>query len=176
MPKEKEKKKKVIEELAERLSHCSIAIAVDYRGVTAREVMQLRRLLADQGIEYRVVKNTLARFAAEKAGVQQLGVLLNGPVAIAFCFDDVVKPARVLREYIQSSGSVLQIKGGVLGDKLLNAEGVSSLATLPSREVLLARLLGQLQAPLQVLHNMLAAPLQSFISVLNLRAQQIGGS
>lgn len=173
MSKEREKKRHLIDELAERLSRCSIAIAVDYRGVTAKEVMQLRRQLADSGIEYRVVKNTLARFAADKAGVQQLASLLTGPVALVFCFDDVVKPARILREYIQSSGSTLQIKGGILRDKLLDAGEITSLATLPPREVLLARLIGQLQAPLQTLHNVLSAPLRSFIGVLNARIQQL---
>jgi len=173
MSTQKEKKQKIIQELAERLSRCSIAIAVDFRGVTAREMMQLRRQLADEGVEYRVVKNTLARFAAAKAGVQHLVTLLNGPVAMALCYDDAVKLAKILREYIQSSGSVLQIKGGILGGKLLNAEEVIALATLPPREILLARLLGQLQAPLQTLHNVLAAPLRSFVGVLNARIRQL---
>lgn len=173
MSKEREKKRRLIEELAERLSRCSIAIALDYRGMTAREVMQLRRQLADSGIEYRVVKNTLARFAADRAGVRQLGSLLTGPVALTFCFDDVVKPAQMLREYIQSSGSTLQIKGGILHGRLLSAADVASLATLPPQEVLLARLIGQLQAPLQTLHNVLASPLRSFIGVLNARIHQL---
>ncbi len=173
MSKERERKSQLIEELAERLCRCSIAIAVDYRGVTAREIMQLRRQLSDSGIEYRVVKNTLARFAADKAGVPQLGSLLTGPVALAFCFDDVVKPAQILREYIQSSGSTLQIKGGILRGRLLHAGEVASLATLPPQEVLLARLIGQLQAPLQALHNVFSAPLRSLVWVLNARIQQL---
>lgn len=173
MSKEREKKGRLIEGLTERLSRCSIAIAVDYRGVTAREMMQLRRLLADSGIEYRVVKNTLTKFAAERAGVQQLGSLLTGPVALAFSFDDVVKPAQILREYIQSSGSPLQIKGGILHGKLLSAAEVASLATLPPKEVLLARLVGQLQAPLQALHNVLSAPFRSLIGVLDARVRQL---
>lgn len=173
MSKEKEKKRQIIEELADRLSRCYIAIAVDYRGVTAKEIMQLRRQLTDSSIEYRVVKNTLAKLAADRAGVHQLGSLLTGPVALVFCFDDVAKPARLLREYIQSSGSILQIKGGILRERLLDAGEVVSLATLPPREVLLARLIGQLEAPLQALHNVLSAPLRSFIGLLNARIQQL---
>ncbi len=173
MSKERERKRQLIEELAERLSRCSIAIAVDYRGVTAREMMQLRRQLADSGIEYRVVKNTLARFAGDKAGMPQLGSLLAGPVALAFSFDDAVKPARILREYVQSAGSTLQIKGGILRGRLLSAGEVASLAMLPPQEVLLARLVGQLQAPLQALHNVLAAPLRGLIGVLNARMRQL---
>ncbi len=173
MSKEKEKKRQQIEELAERLSRCFIAVAVDYRGVTAREMMQLRRQLAESGIEYRVVKNTLAKFAGDKAGVPHLSSLLVGPVALAFCFDDAVKPARILREYIQSSGSILQIKGGILRGRLLSDRDVAGLAMLPSQEVLLARLIGQLQAPLQALHNVMTAPLRALVGVLNARIHQL---
>jgi len=149
----KEKKGQMIDELASRLSRCTIAVATDYRGLTAKEMVQLRRRLTESGIEYRVIKNTLTRFAAEKAGKNQLETLLTGPVAIAFGYDDVIKPARVLREHIRSVGSVLRIKGGILGDRLLTAEDVANLAILPSKDVLLARLVGQLNAPLQALHN-----------------------
>jgi len=127
------------------------------------------------GIEYRVIKNTLTRFAAEKAGKKQLEPLLSGPVAIAFGYDDVVKPAQALREHIRSAGSVLQIKGGILGDKLLTADDIANLATLPSREVLIARLMGQLQAPLQALHNVLSAPMRGLLNVMQARVKQLEG-
>jgi len=171
----KEKKEQMIDELAGRLSRCTIAVAMDYRGLTAKEMVQLRRRLTEKGIEYRVIKNTLTRFAAEKAGTMQLETLLTGPVAIAFGYDDVVKPAQVLREHIRSVGSVLQIKGGILGDKLLTAEDIINLATMPSREVLIARLTGQLQAPLQALHNVLSAPLHGLLNVMQARIKQVEG-
>jgi len=171
----KEKKEQIIDEVATNLSRCTIAIATDYRGLSAKEMVQLRRRLTELGIEYRVVKNTLTRFAAERAGKKQLEALLAGPVAIAFGYDDAVKPAQVLREHIRSSGSVLQIKGGVLGDKLLTAEDISALATLPSREVLVARLVGQLQAPLQILHDVLSAPLCGLLNVMQARIKQVEG-
>ena len=171
----KEKKGQMIDELASRLSRCTIAVATDYRGLTAKEMVQLRRRLTESGIEYRVIKNTLTRFAAEKAGKNQLGTLLTGPVAIAFGYDDVIKPARVLREHIRSVGSVLQIKGGILGDRLLTAEDVANLAILPSKDVLLARLVGQLNAPLQALHNVLSAPLRGLLNVMQARIKQVEG-
>ena len=171
----KQKKEQLIDELTNSLSRCTIAVATDYRGLTAKEMVQLRRRFTSMGIEYRVIKNTLTRFAAEKAGKKQLEPLLSGPVAIAFGYDDVVKPAQVLREHIRSAGSVLQIKGGILGDKLLTPEDIINLATMPSREVLIARLMGQLQAPIQALHNVLSAPLQSFLYVVQARAKQLEG-
>jgi len=171
----KQKKEQMIDELTKSLSRCTIAIATDYRGLTAKEMVQLRRRFTAMGIEYRVIKNTLTRFAADKADRKQLEPLLTGPVAIAFGFDDVVKPAQVLREHIRSVGSQLQIKGGILGDKLLTPEDIVALATMPSREVLLARLVGQLQAPIQALHNVLSAPLRGFLNVIQARANQLEG-
>jgi large subunit ribosomal protein L10 len=171
----KEKKKQMIDELASSLSRCTIAVATDYRGLTAKEMVQLRRRLTELGVEYRVIKNTLTRFAAEKAGKKQLEALLTGPVAIAFGYDDVIKPAQVLREHIRSAGSVLQIKGGILGDRLLTAEDIVNLATMPPREVLISKLVGQLQAPLQALHNVLSAPLRSLLNVMQARIQQVEG-
>jgi len=171
----KQKKEQMIDELTKSLSRCTIAIATDYRGLTAKEMVQLRRRFTAMGIEYRVIKNTLTRFAADKADRKQLEPLLTGPVAIAFGFDDVVKPAQVLREHIRSVGSQLQIKGGILGDKLLTPEDIVALATMPSREVLLARLVGQLQAPIQALHNVLSAPLRGFLYVMQARAKQLEG-
>ncbi len=171
----KEKKEQMIDELAGSLSRCTIAVATDYRGLTAKEMVQLRRRLTDVGIEYRVIKNTLTRFAAEKAGKSQLEALLTGPVAIAFGYDDVVKPAKILREHIRSASSVLQIKGGIMGDRLLTAVDIANLATMPTRDVLIARLVGQLQAPLQGLHNVLSAPLRGLLNVMQARIRQVEG-
>jgi large subunit ribosomal protein L10 len=171
----KEKKEQTIEQVAASLSRCTVAVATDYRGLTAQEMVQLRRRLAESGIEYRVIKNTLTRFAAEKASRRQLETLLTGPVAIAFGYDDVLKPAQVLREHIRSTGSVLQIKGGILGDRLLTAEDVANLATMPPREILISRLIGQIQAPLQALHNVLSAPLQGLLNIMQARIRQLEG-
>lgn len=171
----KEKKEQMIDELTDHLSRCTIAVATDYRGITAKEMVQLRRRLTDAGVEYRVIKNTLTRFAAGKAGKKQLETLLTGPVAIAFGYDDVVKPAQVLREHIRSAGSALQVKGGIMGDKLLTAEDIASLASMPSRDVLIAKFVGQLNAPLQSLHNVLSAPLRGLLYVMQARVKQVQG-
>ena len=171
----RQRKEEVIDELVDSLSRCTIVIATDYRGLSAKEMVLLRRRLSETGIEYRVVKNTLTRFAAEKAGKRQLDALLTGPLAVAFGYDDVVKPAQVLSEHIRSSGSVLQIRGGVLGDRLLTAREISVLAATPPKDVLISQLIGQLQAPLQALHNVVSAPLRGFLNVIQARIQQVEG-
>ena len=171
----RERKEQIIDELVDNLSRCTIAIATDYRGLSAKEMVQLRRHLAEWGVEYRVVKNTLTRFAVEKAGKKQLEAFLVGPLAIAFGYDDVVKPAQALSEHIRSSGSVLKIKGGALGERLLSAQEISILAATPPRDVLLSQLMGQLQAPLQALHNVLNAPLRGFLNVIQARIYQVEG-
>ena len=171
----KEEKERVISELTDGLSRCTIAIATDYSGISAKEMVQLRRRLSEVGIDYRVAKNTLTRFAAEKAGKKQLEAFLVGPLAIAFGYDDVTKPARTLNEHIRSAGSVLRIKGGMLGDRLLAPEEVFVLAVVPPREVLISQLMGQLRAPLQTLHNVLDAPLRGLLGVVQSRIQQLEG-
>lgn len=171
----KKKKEQIINELADSLSRCTIAIATDYRGLTVKEMIQLRRRLAELGIDYRVAKNTLTRFAAEKAGKKQLDELLTGPLAIAIGYDDEVKPAQALRDHIRTSGSVLKIKGGVMGDRLLTAEEISALAIIPPRDVLIAQLAGQLQAQLQGIHNVLNAPLQGLLNILQAKIHQVEG-
>jgi len=171
----KEKKEQLITELADSLSKSTIVIATDFRGIPANEMVKLRRQLTELNIEYKVAKNTLTRFAAEKAGKNQIETLLSGPLAIVFGFDDVVKPAKVLRDHIRATGSVLKIKGGLLNDRLLTAEEINALASLPSKDVLIAQLVGQLKAPLQGLHNVLSAPLRGLVNVLQSRIQQVEG-
>lgn len=169
----REKKTQIIDELQEIFSKCSISILTDYRGLATSEMTNLRRRLQESGSEYKVVKNTLARFAAEKAGKGDLVSSFEGPVAIAFSYDDITAPARVLAGYIRDSASSLSIKGGFLGDRLLTSEEVMTLSTLPSREVLLARLLGQMKSPVSGLLNCLVSPIRGIMGVLQARINQL---
>jgi large subunit ribosomal protein L10 len=172
----REKKEEIIQELADRLGKCSVAITTDYRGLTAKEMVQLRKLLHVQGVEYKVVKNTLAHLAAEKAGVTGLNQFLSGPMAIALGYDDVVKPAKILVDHIKAANSVLKIKGGIMGDKVLSAAEVSSLAAVPPKEVLISHLLGRLKSPLYALHFVLSSPMRGLVQVLQARAKQLEGA
>lgn len=172
----REKKAQIIESLEETFSRCSVGILTDYRGLSVSEITILRRKLGESGIEYKVVKNTLARFAAERAGRADLATSFEGPVALALGYGDIVEPAKVLTDYISTSKSVLAIKGGFLGDRLLTAEEVSTLAKLPSREVLLARVLGGMQSPITALVNCLTAPIAGVARILEARIKQLEGA
>ncbi|MFH1003794.1 MAG: 50S ribosomal protein L10, partial [Chloroflexota bacterium] len=136
----------------------------------------LRRQLGAREIGYRVVKNTLARLAAERAGKGTLAGRLVGPVALAYGYGDITIPAKVLRDYLRGAKASLTITGGFVGSRLLTAEEVTTLATLPGREVLLAKVLGGMQAPIYGLANCLAAPLRGLAEVLRARIQQLEGA
>ncbi|MFO7711816.1 MAG: 50S ribosomal protein L10 [Dehalococcoidia bacterium] len=170
----KEKKAQVVNDLADNLSRSAIIIATNYQGMLAKQMTELRQTLADANIEYQVVKNTLVYRAADSAGRPEIMAVVEGPVALAFGYDDVANTARVLTQYVKSGVSPLQIRGGLLGDRVLRVEEVASLANLPPREILVSRLLGQLQAPVSSLHNALSSPLRALVYVLQNRAQAIG--
>jgi len=171
----KEQKAQIIDSLQQLFSKCSIGILTDYRGLSASEMASLRRKLGESGIEYKVVKNTLARFAAERAGKDDLVSLFEGPVAMTFGYGDITEPARALADYIRTEKASLSIKGGFLGDRLLTSEDVMTLSTLPSREVLLAKILGGMQAPVFALLSCLTTPVAGFMRVLQTRIQQLEG-
>jgi large subunit ribosomal protein L10 len=172
----KHEKEQVINELAESLSKSTIVIATDYRGLTAKDMVLLRRKLREAGIDYKVAKNTLTKYAAEKTGRTQLNDLLSGPLAIAFGYDDEIKPAKVLNDFIKSSGSNLKITGGLLGDKMLTMADITYLASIPPKEVLIAKLVGQLAAPLQTLHYVLSSPIRELLYTLQARVKQLEGN
>lgn len=169
----REKKAEIIDRLQDVFSKCSVAILTDYRGLSVAEITLLRRRLGESGVEYRVVKNTLARFAAERAGRNELLSFFEGPVAIAFGYGDITEPARILDDYIRNSKVSLGIRGGFLGDRTLTVEDVTTLSTLPSREILIARIMGGMQAPISGLVNCLAAPMRGIAGVLQARIKQL---
>ena len=169
----REKKVQIVSNLAENLSRSTIIIATNYQGLLAKQMAELRNALAKAGIEYHVVKNNLVFRAADHVGKPQLRDIIEGPVALAFGYDDIVNTAKTLNQYIKSSALPLEIRGGLLGDRILPPEEVVTLASLPTREVLLAKLIGQLQAPIGSLHNVLTSPFQGLLNVLQNRAQTI---
>ncbi len=170
-----EKKKEIVESLAERFSRSQIVIVTDYRGLSVSEISELRRRLREAGIEYKVVKNTLAGLAAARAGKSALPQLLKGPVALAFGYEEVAQPAKALLDWQKSSETPLSIRGGLLGERLLSAEEVQDLATLPSREELLAKLTGAMQAPIYGLVSVLGNSLRALTWMLQTRIQQLEG-
>ena len=171
----REEKAQIIDSLQQVFSRCSIGILTNYRGLSAVAMTDLRRRLRESGIEYRVVKNTLARFAAERAGKEELVSFFEGPVAIAFGYGDITEPARLLAGYIETSKVSMSIKGGFLPDRLLTSEDITTLSALPSREILLARVVGGVQSPISALVGYLTAPMMGIIGALQSRIQELEG-
>lgn len=169
----REKKVAIVDNLTELFRKCSIGILTDYRGITANELTDLRRQFRGKGIDFKVVKNTLARFAAEKAGREDLSGLFQGPVALVFGYGSEVETAKTLDEYNRNLKTSLEIRGGFLTERRLTAVEITSLAKLPSREVLIGRVMGGMQAPIIGLLFRLSAPLQGIIGVLQARINQL---
>jgi large subunit ribosomal protein L10 len=155
------RKRENVARVAELLGRATSAVVTDYRGLTVKQLEELRTQLRAQGMEYVVVKNTLARRAADSAGVGQLGAVLSGPVGLALGFGELSAPAKLLSDYFRVNRR-LPLVAGLVEGRVLDAGGVQTLAELPPREVLLAQLAGSLQSPL----NQLAAGLQSIVANL----------
>jgi len=171
----RQKKAQIIDKLQEALAKCSVGILTDYRGLSTPEVTNLRCRLRESGIEYKVVKNTLARFAAQRAGREDLVSCFEGPVAIAFGYGDITEPAKILADYIRTSKASLSIEGGFLSDRLLTEDDVMTLSTVPSREQLIAKVVGGMQSPISALVGGLGAPIRQIMEVLQARIQQLEG-
>jgi large subunit ribosomal protein L10 len=159
-----------VAELAEQFRSSSAVVLTEYRGLTVRQLTELRRSLGDNA-SYAIVKNTLTKIAAKEAGVEGLDTDLTGPSAIAFVRGDPVETAKGLRDFARTN-PLLVIKGGVLEGKPLSANEVRRLADLESREVLLAKLAGAMQASLSGAVSLFAAPLSQIARVLEALRQK----
>lgn len=166
----REDKATAVAELADRFKSSSATVLTEYRGLSVAQLKQLRRALGE-GSTYVVVKNTLTKIAAKEAGVEGLDELLVGPSALAFVEGDVVEAAKGLKTFAKENPALV-IKGGYVDGKAVSAEVVSKLAELESREVLLAKLAGAMNASLQQAVFLFAAPLsQAARTVDALRAK-----
>lgn len=161
----KPEKVAMVQEIQDRLSKTQGAVLTDYRGLTAGEMTVLRKQLRDAGVEFKVLKNTLVILAAQELGLEDLVPVLNGPTAFAFGYDDPVVPAKIISEFAKKSKD-LEIKGGILEGKVLDAQGVQSLADLPSREVLLSMVVRGMQAPIAGMVNVLQGNIRNFVYAL----------
>jgi len=172
----REKKTQLIDRIAEEIAKSQVIVVTDYRGLPAKELTTLRRALNKADGKYLVVKNTLAIFAAKKAGNEEIVRLLTGPVGLAFGHGDITRTVKTIQEHIRATGSAIQIKGGMLGKKALDKSAVLVLAALPSREVLITQVVTALKSPLQRLHYVASAPLRGLVGVLQARAKQLEAS
>ena len=161
-----EKKAKIIDSIEEEFNKCTIGILTDYRGLGTTQLTALRRKVQETGGDYKVVKNTLARLAATRTGKEDLVESLEGPIAIAFGYGDITAPAKALATYIRESRINIDIKGGFTGDTIITPEQVNSLSTLPTREQLIAKMLGGMNSPISGLVNCLSSPIRGLLGVL----------
>ena len=168
-----QEKAEAIDELAEQLSRAKLAILTDYRGLDVTGLQGLRATLRPLNAEFKIAKNTLTRIASEKAGIEGLTPMLEGPLALVLAYDDVVAPSKAISDFARTS-RILTIKGGVLENSIVSPSDIENLATLPSREELLGKLLGLINSPIQGLVNVLSGPSRSFVQVLNAYAEKQG--
>ena len=153
------------------LSRSRAMILADYRGLTVANITQLRQNLRELDGAFHVVKNSLFQRALEQADLPVPTELMDGPLAVGYCFGDTPPVAKALVDFAKGV-EVLQIKGAILGTELLDAQGVKGLADLPPRDVLRAQLLAAIQGPMGNLVGVLAAPMREIVQVLKARSEQ----
>ena len=167
-----EQKKTVVAELTEKMQNATAGVIVDYRGLTVEEDTKLRVKLREAGVEYKVVKNTLTRFAANQIGFEALDPVLNGPTALALS-DDPVAPAKVLAEFAKTNPN-LEIKAGFLDGSVISIEEITKLAATPSRDTLIAKIMGSLNAPISNLARTLQALVDGGVEPAEAAAKKAG--
>ena len=147
MNKNRQIKEAKVAEIREKLEKAQAIVLADYQGLTVEEDTALRKTLREAGVEYKVYKNNLVTLAAKELGIEGLDSYLEGPVSIAFGYEDATAPARVLHTFAKDHKK-LELKAGMVEGTLYNKEEVEKLATIPSKEALIAKLLGSFKAPL----------------------------
>ena len=142
-----ELKAPIVSEISENIKDADSMVVVDYRGLTVEQDTRLRKALREEGVTYKVYKNTFINFAIKGTDFEQLAPYLEGPTAIAVSKTDATAPARVLAKFAKEAPQ-LEIKGGVVEGNLYDAKGIAEVANIPSRDVLISRLLGSMQSPI----------------------------
>ena len=168
-----ENKKAVVAQLAEQLKTAQSGILVDYIGLTVEEDTDLRRKLREGGVDYKVVKNTLTRFAAKEVGFDELDDVLNGPTSLALGFEDPVAPAKIIADFAKKNDKI-SIKAGFLDGKVISLDEIKKLADTPSKETLIVTILSSLNAPASNLARLLQAIVDTGVEPAELAAKAAG--
>ena len=172
MPLSKTQKEEIIAGYLEQFSNSQALIFVDYRGLSVAAISELRTQIRESGNSFMVVKNTLALRALEEAGMSVPDEVFHGPVAIGVCQTDIASVAKAMNKSASDS-KLLTMRGALLGDTFVDAAQAKALADLPSREELLAKMIGSMQSPITGLVNVLAGPMRGLVTVLNGRKDQL---
>lgn len=162
-----------VEEIKEKISKAQSVVVVDYRGLNVEQLTELRSRYRKAGVEYKVYKNTMMRFAFKDSGLEEFNEFLKGPNAVAFGYDDPVQVAKITSDFAKENDK-LEIKAGIVDGKIIDVNGVKDLANLPPREVLVAQALGGLNAPIQGFANVLQGTIRGLAVVLNAIAEKQG--
>jgi large subunit ribosomal protein L10 len=174
-----EQKQAIVDEFKEKFSNAKVVIVTDYKGLDVATLNSLRRKLGEKDVEYRVVKNTLLKRAAEGNDLALISDKFKGPSAVACSFDDPVAPAKILTEFAKDN-QALEIKAGMMDGKVLDAIAIGALANLPSREQLLGQLLSVINGVPTALVRVLNGVPQQFLNLLTAlkdeRATETGSS
>lgn len=157
-------KQAIVAGLAEKLQSAAAGVLVDYSGINVADDTELRRKLRESNVDYSVVKNTLLRFAIDKAGLSELDQLLSGTTSLAVSKDDVVAPAKVIKEFADKLEGCFEIKGGFMEGRVLSMDEINALASIPALPVLQAQVLGTM-----------LAPISSLACVIKAIAEKLGG-
>lgn len=164
-----ESKKQIVADMIEKLKTAQAGVLVDYCGLTVEEDTDLRNKLRAAGVEYKVVKNTLTRFAAKEVGFDELDAVLNGPTSLAVSYDDPVAPAKVIADFAKDNEK-LEIKSGFLDGKVISLEEINQLAKTPSKDVLIAKIMGSLNSPISALARTLQAIVDNGVELSEIEA------
>ena len=164
-------KARVIDALTDSLQRAQLAVLTDYRGLKVGDLQTLRATLRPLGAEFHIAKNTLTRIAAERVGIEGLAPMLDGPLALLLAYDDPVGASKAITDFARTS-RILTVKAGVLNHRVIAAGDVEALASMPSREVLLGKLLGLMVSPMARTVGVLSGPSRSLAYVLQARVEQ----
>ncbi|HIQ62748.1 MAG: 50S ribosomal protein L10 [Christensenellales bacterium] len=176
MSKNFELKQQVVADIKAKFEKAGSVVIVDYRGINVEQVTELRKQFRGAGVEYVVLKNTLVKRALAELNIEGLDTILEGPSAFAFGYEDPVAPAKVLSDFIGKTKSEhLKIKAGLVDGKVIDVAGVKALADLPPKEVLIAKMMGSLNAPITNFVGVLSATLRSLVYAIDAIRKQKGG-
>lgn len=170
-----EEKQKVVQELQQKIEEAKLVIFTDYRGLKVQEMTDLRNRLRGPGLEYQVVKNTMTEFALQNTGHEDVIEHITGPNAVIFSNEDIVGPAKVVFDFIKQYKK-MEVKVGMLDGKMLMPDSIKALADLPPKEVLIAQVLGTMQAPITSFVYVLNANMTGLVRALDqIREQKQAG-
>jgi len=161
-----QKKIDLVEQLKQNLERATITVSTDFRGLRVKEIEEMRRHLRRANVEVKVVKNRLLRLAADETGTPELMQIVNGPTALALGYEDPIAAAKAITEYARSAPPTFAIRGAFMDGQAISPDDLRDLVSLPPRPVMLARLAGNIQAPLAAFVGLLDSPLRELASLL----------